>query len=83
MPPRARIMRVSESTIMATIFEKELANEFFVLLKGDKIEGIFDTYSDALKIGCVRFKLEPFHIKEVAPAEQILHRARDVVSACH
>jgi hypothetical protein len=74
---------------MATIFEKELANhnekrpEFFVLLKGDKIEGIFDTYSDALKIGCVRFKLEPFHIKEVAPAEQILHRARDVVSACH
>jgi hypothetical protein len=75
--------------IMPAIFEKELVThdeklpELFVLIKGDKIDGIFDTYSDALKIGCVRFKLEPFSVKQIAPAEQILHFTRDVVSACH
>jgi hypothetical protein len=76
------------SMIMAAIFEKDLAThneklpEFFVLVKGDKIEGIFDTYSDALKIGCVRFKLDTFSVKEIARAVQILHFTRDVVSAC-
>ena len=74
---------------MPAIFEKELTThdeklpELFVLMKGDKIVGIFGTYSDALKMGCVRFELETFSVKQIAPAEQILHFTRDSVSARH
>ena len=79
---------------MSAVFEKELAtyNEKlpelqrdsgkFVLIKGDKIEGIFDTYADALNVGYERFNLEPFFVKQIAPAEQILHFTRDIVSTC-
>ena len=79
---------------MAEIFEKELAtyNEKlselqrdagkFALIKGDKIEGIFDTYADALKVGYERFKLERFLVKQISTTEQILHFTRDLVSPC-
>ena len=43
----------------------------FVLIKGTEVEGVYDTYADALKIGYERFKLEPFMVKQIAPAEQI------------
>lgn len=54
----------------------------FVLIKGDTVEGVFDTYADALKIGYERFKLSPFMVKQVAPAERIQFFTRELDLAC-
>jgi hypothetical protein len=54
----------------------------FVLIKGDAVEGVFDTYADALKIGYERFKLAPFMVKQVAPAERILFFTRELDLKC-
>ena len=54
----------------------------FVLIKGDEIVGIYDTYGDALKIGYERFKLEPFMVKQIAPAEQVQCFTRELDPAC-
>jgi hypothetical protein len=82
------------TTHMADALEREMTtynaklNELlasvgkFVLIKGDVIEGIFDTYADALKIGYERFKLEPFMVKQIAPAEQIQFFTRELDLPC-
>jgi hypothetical protein len=54
----------------------------FVLIKGTEIEGIYDTYADALKIGYERFKLEPFMVKQIAPAEQVQFFTRELDLEC-
>ncbi len=54
----------------------------FVLIKGTGVSGIFDTYGDALKEGYEKFKLEPFLVKRIMPAEQISFISRSVVP-CH
>jgi hypothetical protein len=54
----------------------------FVLIRGDQVEGIYDTYADALKIGYERFKLEPFFVKQIAPAEKIQFFTRELDLAC-
>jgi hypothetical protein len=54
----------------------------FALIKGDSMEGIYDTYGDALKIGYDRFKLEPFMVKQIMPAEQIQFFTRDIDREC-
>lgn len=54
----------------------------FVLIKGDTVEGVYDTYADALKIGYERFKLEPFMVKQVAPAERIQFFTRELDLKC-
>jgi hypothetical protein len=54
----------------------------FVLIKGDTVEGVFDTYADALKIGYQRFKLDPFMVKQVAPAERIQFFTRELDLTC-
>jgi hypothetical protein len=53
----------------------------FVLIKGDEQAGIFDTYQDALAAGYSQFKLEPFLVKQIAPASQIAFFTRDI-TAC-
>ena len=72
---------------LATYAKKlpELQAEFgkFVLIKDDAIEGIFDTYLDALKVGYDRFKLEPFMVKQIAIAESVFQFTRDVATSCH
>jgi hypothetical protein len=55
----------------------------FVLIKADAVEGIYDTYADALKIGYERFKLEPFMVKQIAPAEQVQFFTRELDLECH
>jgi len=55
----------------------------FVLIKEDKLEGVFDTYGDALKVGYERFKLEPFLVRQIGVDERALFFARDVVCVCH
>ncbi len=54
----------------------------FVLVKGDSIEGTYDTYADALKIGYERFKLAPFMVKQIAPAEQVQFFTRELDLEC-
>ena len=52
----------------------------FVLIKGDDQAGIFDTYQDALAAGYAQFKLEPFLVKQIAPAERVSYFTRDLTS---
>jgi hypothetical protein len=54
----------------------------FVLIKGDSVEGIYDTYADALKIGYERFQLQPFMVKQIAPAEQVQFFTREIDPEC-
>jgi hypothetical protein len=49
----------------------------FVLIKGDKVAGIFDTYRDALAAGCEQFLLEPFLVKQLAVVEKPLQFSRE------
>lgn len=54
-----------------------------VLIVGDKVEGVFDTYKDALTAG---YEIKPeggFLVKRIAPAEQIAFFTRDLVHADH
>ena len=53
-----------------------------VLIKGDVIDGTFDTYSDALKAGYEKHKLEPFLVKQIAPSERMMSFTRDYEFAC-
>ena len=50
----------------------------FVLIKGNEQAGTFDTYGDALKAGYEKFKLEPFLVKQISPAEQISYFTREL-----
>jgi hypothetical protein len=75
--------------------EKELAtynsrlSEFlssegkFVVISGDNVEGVFETYNDALKIGYEKFGLTPFLVKKISASEQISYFTRDVFTPCH
>jgi hypothetical protein len=54
----------------------------FVLIKGDEVVGIYDTYADALQIGYDRFKLEPFLVKQIAPAEKVHYFTRELDLEC-
>ena len=50
----------------------------FVLIKGSQVVGVFDTYQDALQQGYEKFGLDPFLVKTIAPAEQILFISREL-----
>lgn len=54
----------------------------FVLIHGSEIEGVYDTYADALKVGYEKFKLSPFMVKQVAPAERIQFFTRELDLPC-
>lgn len=52
----------------------------FVLIKGEDVAGTFDSYQDALTAGYQRFKLDPFLVKQITPAERIAYFSRDLNS---
>jgi hypothetical protein len=54
----------------------------FVLIHDSAVEGTFDTYEDAIKVGYSKFKLDPFLVKQISPSEQILSFSRDLAIAC-
>ncbi len=65
-------------------YERELPNLLshegkFVLIFGDQVAGIFDTYHDALKVGYDRFKLSPFFIKQISAIEKVQFFTRDML----
>lgn len=61
-----------------------LANEGkFVVIHGENIDGIYESYSDALKIGYEKFGLDPFLVKKISAIEQISYFTRDYFKPCH
>lgn len=54
----------------------------FVLIQGDSVAGIYDTYADALKVGYERFGLSPFFVKQIEMAQNVHCFTRDL-DACH
>lgn len=53
----------------------------FALIKGDVLVDTFDSYQDAMKRGYADFKLDPFMVKQIAPAERLAYFTRDL-AAC-
>lgn len=49
----------------------------FVLIKDERIEGIYDALNDALKSGYEKFKDQPFLVKQIVPAQQPLNFANN------
>jgi hypothetical protein len=58
-------------TYKAKLAELKEAEGKFVLIHGDTLAGVFDTYDDAIKQGYERFGLEPFLVKQVRAIEQV------------
>jgi predicted nucleotidyltransferase len=55
----------------------------FVVIGGDVVAGVYDTYGDALKFGYDRFELRPFLVKQIEMVEQVHFFTRDLVPPCH
>jgi hypothetical protein len=54
----------------------------FAVIKGDKLVGVFDSYSDALAEGYKVAKLDPFLVKKISGVETIAYFSRDIGAAC-
>jgi hypothetical protein len=54
----------------------------YVLIHGDTVDGIYDTYQDALKVGYEKFGLEPFLVKQIAVIECANRFTRDIAGTC-
>ena len=54
----------------------------YVLIHGEDVIGTFDSYEDALKSGYEHFALDPFLVKQIAPAPNIGFFTRDLGVAC-
>ena len=50
----------------------------FVLIHGDDVTGIWDTYEDALRAGYEKFGLNSFFVKRIQWAETIQSFSRDI-----
>ena len=50
----------------------------YVLIHGNDVAGVWDTYEDALKAGYQEFKLEPFLVKQIQSVDQVYYFARDI-----
>jgi hypothetical protein len=54
----------------------------FVVIRGDRVAGVWQTYEDALKAGYNEFKLEPFMVKQILVVEPIHYVTRGT-PICH
>lgn len=52
----------------------------YALIKGDALIDTFDSYHDATKRGYALFRLEPFLVKQIAPAMPVAYFSRDLVA---
>lgn len=53
-----------------------------VLVQGDDIVGLYDSYEDAINDGYARFNLTPFLVKQIRTIEQV-HFLMRVPRPCH
>lgn len=54
----------------------------YVLIHGEEIAGVWETYEDALQAGYQTFALSPFLVKRIEGAETVQNFTRDF-PACH
>jgi hypothetical protein len=54
----------------------------FVVIHGDRVAGIWQTYDDALKAAYAEFKLDPFMVKQILAVEPVHYVTRGT-PACH
>lgn len=80
---------MNEATLQREIatYNKELPKLMakagkFVLIKGEDVIAMYDSYEDALSVGYDRFGLEPFLVKRIGPTEQVAFFTRDFSAAC-
>jgi len=67
-------------------FERELPRllqdpqnrDKFVLIHGDRVEGVWPTTEEALQAGYERFGLEPFLVKKITEHEKPLYFSRNI-----
>lgn len=52
----------------------------FVLIHGDEVIDVYDTYEDALKTGYDKYGLKPFLVKKIQAVEQVHFSTRHL---CH
>lgn len=69
--------------IETAVFQAHLAELLpsegkFVLIKGEAIDGPFDTYDEALEVGYRQYGPTPFLVKQIRAAEPIQYFARDL-----
>lgn len=50
----------------------------YVLIHGNDVAGVWDTYEDALKAGYAEFKLDPFLVKQIQGVDRIHFFTRDL-----
>jgi hypothetical protein len=56
-----------------------LANEGkFVVVRGEGIDGPYDSYEEALSAGYEKYGLEPFLVKQISRDEPIQYFSRDL-----
>lgn len=48
----------------------------FVVISGETVQGIYDTYKDALSAGYANFKLTPFLVKQINAVEVVANFSR-------
>jgi len=54
----------------------------FVLIQGDTVVNVYDTYADALKEGYDKFGVSPFLVKKIEAIEQVQYITRPLVFPC-
>lgn len=80
---------------MDTTLEKELATYQaklptllgqqgkFVLIHGDEIDGVYDSYSEAMTAGYKKLGIDKqFFVKKISPIDQVLYFTRDFSGVC-
>jgi hypothetical protein len=50
----------------------------FVLISGETVSGVFDSYQDALAAGYERFGMNPFLVKQISTVEVLASFTRDL-----
>jgi len=50
----------------------------WVVIGGEEVKGIWDTYEDALKAGYAEFGLSPFLVKKIEGTQRIQFISRDI-----
>jgi len=66
------------ATYHAKLPELQQEEGKYVLIKGDEVVSIWETYGDAMKEGYEHFRLEPFLVKKIEQVEQVFYFSRDL-----
>jgi hypothetical protein len=53
----------------------------FVVIRGDRVAGVWQTYEDALKAAYAEFGLETFLVKQIHAIEPVLYFTHDLPDA--